>query len=127
LILSYFGIIIDIVLNNKYNKNILEAVTQGSEVGGYPSKFLSLLKTILFCCLINNSFANDFLDKALDEIDSFNKYSPITITRDRNTPETYQEAMIRIEKERAEIDDVRRNKAEVRDGRYYVDKQWISK
>lgn len=113
------------MLNNKYNKNTLEAVTQGSEVGGCPSKFLSLLKTTLLLLLTNSSFANDFLNKALDEIDGFNKYSPITISCDRNTPETSQEAMIRIEKERAEIDDVKLNKAEVRDGRYWVDGRWV--
>jgi hypothetical protein len=41
------------MLNNSYNKNTLEAVTQGSKVGGYPSKFLSLLKTTLFIIFFN--------------------------------------------------------------------------
>ena len=42
------------MLNNRYNKNTLEAVTQGSEVGGHPSKILSLLKTTILLVIINN-------------------------------------------------------------------------
>ena len=42
------------MLNNSYYKNTLEAVTQGSEVGGYPSKILSLLKTTILIFIINN-------------------------------------------------------------------------
>jgi hypothetical protein len=41
------------VRNKKYNNYTLEAVTQGSEVGGHPSKILSLLKTTLFISLLN--------------------------------------------------------------------------
>jgi len=66
LILDYFRFIIDIVLNNNYNKNTLEAVTQGSEVGGNPSKILSLLKTTILLlslflsgCASTNSFSKD--------------------------------------------------------------------
>ena len=66
MILDYFRFIIDIVLNNRYNKNTLEAVTQGSEVGGNPSKILSLLKTTLLLlslfltgCASTNSFNAD--------------------------------------------------------------------
>lgn len=40
------------MLNNSYNKNTLEAVTQGSKVGGCPSRFLSLLKTTLFTIIV---------------------------------------------------------------------------
>jgi esterase/lipase superfamily enzyme len=49
------------VLNNSYYKNTLEAVTQGSEVGGYPSKILSLLKTTLFTIVvfINNVYSEE--------------------------------------------------------------------
>jgi hypothetical protein len=49
------------MLNNSYNKNTLEAVTQGSKVGGYPSRFLSLLKTTLFTIVvfINNVYSEE--------------------------------------------------------------------
>ena len=49
------------MLNNRYNKNTLEAVTQGSKVGGYPSRFLSLLKTTLFTIVvfINNVYSEE--------------------------------------------------------------------
>jgi hypothetical protein len=42
------------MLNNNYNKNTLEAVTQGSEVGGCPSKILCLLKTTILLIITNN-------------------------------------------------------------------------
>ena len=54
MILDYFKFIIDKVINNNYNKNTLEAVTQGSEVGGCPSKFLSLLKTTILLFIVNS-------------------------------------------------------------------------
>jgi hypothetical protein len=54
------------MLNNNYNNNTLEAVTQGSVVGGHPSKILSLLKTTLLLlslvltgCASTNSFNAD--------------------------------------------------------------------
>ena len=49
------------MLNNSYNKNTLEAVTQGSKVGGCPSRFLSLLKTTLFTIIvfINNVYSEE--------------------------------------------------------------------
>lgn len=55
------------MLNNNYNKDTLEAVTQGSKVGGYPSKILSLLKTTILLVIINNTgYCGDLsLDPAL--------------------------------------------------------------
>ena len=49
------------MLNTRYNKNTLEAVTQGSKVGGCPSRYLSLLKTTLFTIvvLINNVYSEE--------------------------------------------------------------------
>ena len=126
MILDYFRFIIDIVINNSYNNNTLEAVTQGSEVSGNPSKILSLLKTTLFIILSNNTFADDFLNKAFDEIDGFNNNSFIKINYNRNAPETSEEASIRLQREQSEINDVKLNKAEIADRRYYVDKRWVS-
>jgi hypothetical protein len=42
------------VTYSKYTTIVLEAVTQGSKVGGCPSKSLSLLKTTILLFLINN-------------------------------------------------------------------------
>ena len=114
------------MINNSYNNNTLEAVTQGSEVSGNPSKLLSLLKNTLFIILSNNTFADDFLNKAFDEIDGFNNNSFIKINYNRNAPETSEEAKARLEREQSEINDVKLNKAEIADRRYYVDKRWVS-
>jgi len=60
------------MLNNRYNKNTLEAVTQGSKVGGCPSRFLSLLKTTLFTIVvfINNVHSEDAKFYGLLDIDN---------------------------------------------------------
>ena len=60
------------MLNNRYNKNTLEAVTQGSKVGGYPSRFLSLLKTTLFTIVvfINNVYSEEVKFYGITDIDN---------------------------------------------------------
>ena len=119
------------MLNNNYNNNTLEAVTQGSRVGGYPSKILSLLKTTLFVIIVfvNNTYSED---KVMDEIfagfDKLNNSNYIIkISYYKDAPETADEASLRIEKEKIDMDDVRLNKEEVRNGKYWVDKRWIYK
>jgi hypothetical protein len=118
------------MLNTRYNKNTLEAVTQGSKVGGYPSRYLSLLKTTLFTIvvLINNVYSED---KVMNEIfagfDKINDHSFIKIIYNRTPPETADEASIRVENEKRDRDDVNLNKAEVRNGKYWVNKGWIYK
>ena len=117
------------MLNNNYNKDTLEAVTQGSKVGGYPSKILSLLKTTLFLTLIclNNSFSEDIVAEINIMVDKFNGESPIKmpfIPLNKGY-ESAEEVEIRIEKEKNERHDVYLNKCEVRDGRYWVDGRWI--
>jgi hypothetical protein len=110
------------MLNNNYNKDTLEAVTQGSKVGGYPSKILSLLKTTLFLFIIsiNISLSDDFVQMVFDG------YSMSFRTSYENSkPQTAYESEIRIEKEKVEANDVYLNKCEVRDGRYWVDGRWI--
>jgi hypothetical protein len=111
------------MLNNSYNKNTLEAVTQGSKVGGCPSKSLSLLKTTLFLFVIsiNISLSDDFVQMAFDG------YSMSFRTSYENSkPETAYESEIRIQKQKIEANDVALNKAEVRDGRYWIDGKWVS-
>lgn len=111
------------MLNNRYNKNTLEAVTQGSEVGGHPSKILSLLKTTIFLYIIsiNISLSDDFVQMAFDG------YSVSFRTSYENSkPETAYESEIRIQKQKIEANDVALNKAEVRDGRYWMDGKWVS-
>ncbi len=110
------------MLNNNYNKDTLEAVTQGSKVGGYPSKILSLLKTTLFLFIIsiNISLSDDFVQMVFDG------YSMSFRTSYENSkPQTAYESEIRIEKQKVEANDVYLNKCEVRDGRYWVDGRWI--
>jgi hypothetical protein len=62
------------MLNNSYNKNTLEAVTQGSKVGGCPSRFLSLLKTTLFTIVvfINNVYSEEVKFYGITDIDNVN-------------------------------------------------------
>jgi len=131
LILDYFRFIIDIVLNNSYNKNTLEAVTQGSVVGGYPSKILSLLKTTLFIIVVsvNNNYSQDnVMEQIFAGFDKINNNNDIIkISYYKDAPETADEASLRVEKETRDMDDVRLNKAEVRNGKYWVDKRWICK
>jgi len=117
------------MLNNSYNKNTLEAVTQGSKVGGYPSKFLSLLKTTLFIIAVslNNSYSEDKVMEQVfagfDKINNSNSFIKISYYKD--APETADEASSRVEKQKRDMDDVRLNKQEVRDGRYWVDGRWV--
>ena len=117
------------MLNNSYNKNTLEAVTQGSKVGGCPSKFLSLLKTTLFTIVVylNNSYSEDKemeqVFAGFDKINTNNSFIKISYYKD--APETADEASSRVEKEKRDMDDVRLNKQEVRDGRYWVDGRWV--
>jgi hypothetical protein len=104
-------------------------VTQGSEVGGYPSKILSLLKTTLFVIIlfINSSYSeNDAMNQIFAGFDIINNNSFVKIPYYKDAPETADEASSRIEKEKRDMDDVRLNKAEIADGRYYVNKQWVS-
>jgi len=117
------------MLNNSYNKNTLEAVTQGSKVGGCPSKFLSLLKTTLFTIVVylNNSYSQDKVMEQVfagfDKINTNNSFIKISYYKD--APETADEASSRVEKQKRDMDDVKLNKQEVRDGRYWVDGRWV--
>jgi len=111
------------VINNRYNKNVLEAVTQGSKVGGYPSKILSLLKTTLFLFILsaNILLSDDFIQMVFDGCDVSFKRS-----YDNSKPETAYDSDIRATKERTEANDVALNKAEVKDQRYWVNGEWVS-
>jgi hypothetical protein len=111
------------MLNDSYNKNTLEAVTQGSKVGGYPSKILSLLKTTLFLFILsaNILLSDDFIQMVFDGCDVSFKRS-----YDNSKPETAYDSDIRATKERTEANDVALNKAEVKDQRYWVNGEWVS-
>ena len=117
--------------NKFYNKNTLEAVTQG-KVNGDPARSLHpfrLAKTILFFILlyVNNVFCNDIMNEFHSSIDQFNKNGIIHIKYSRQAPETAKEAEVRYEREQDEIRDVAMNKAEIRDQRYWVNGGWICK
>ena len=117
------------MLNNSYNKNTLEAVTQGSVVGGYPSKILSLLKTTLFIIAVslNNTYSEDkIMEQIFAGFDKINNNNDIIgISYYKDSPETADEAEARCEREKDEIRDIQINKAEIRDSRYCVDGRWV--
>jgi hypothetical protein len=112
---------------SKYTSIFLEAVTQGSKVGGYPSRVLfRSVKTILFITLIslNNSFGDDLIAEIDIIVDKFNGESPVKMILSRGY-ESAQDSEIRIKREQEESMAVALNKAEVRDGRYWVDGRWV--
>jgi hypothetical protein len=126
------------MINNNYNKNSLEAVTQGSKVSGCPSKFLSLLKTtlLLLLVIVNITFAEDLACDVKMIVNKFNEEPPteISITTLNQTSnlksrsqgfESATEAEIRVLKQIEEAKDVALNKAEIREGRYWVDGRWV--
>ena len=124
------------MLNNNYNQDTLETVTQGSKVGGYPSKILSLLKTTLFVILVylNNTFAEDLACDVKILVNKFNEEPPteISIARPNDTSdfksqgfESATEAEIRVLKQIEEAKDVALNKAEIIEGKYWVDGRWV--
>jgi hypothetical protein len=118
------------VANKHYNKNTLEAVTQG-QVSGEPASMLDpfrLAKTTIFAILIciNNSFCDEVIDELHSAIDAFNKNPIISIPYSRAKPETAKEAEARCERENDEMRDVALNKAEVKDQRYWVNGEWVS-
>ena len=111
---------------SKYTNIVLEAVTQGSKVGGCPSKSLSLLKTTLFLFVIsiNISLSDDFVQFVEMAFDGYSM--SFRTSYENSKPETAYESEIRIEKQKIEANDVALNKAEVRDGRYWIDGKWVS-
>jgi hypothetical protein len=114
------------VTYSKYTSIVLEAVTQGSKVGGCPSKSLSLLKTTLFLFVIsiNISLSDDFVQFVEMAFDGYSM--SFRTSYENSKPETAYESEIRIEKQKIEANDVALNKAEVRDGRYWIDGKWVS-
>jgi hypothetical protein len=110
------------MINNSYNKNSLEAVTQGSNRLVVILRD-TLCKTTLFLLLTNNTFAQSFIDEIKTGIDHINEYN---VNYKNQRIESGEEASLRAEKEKTEMDDVKLNKAEVADSRYYVNKQWVS-
>ena len=127
------------MINNSYNKNSLEAVTQGSRVSGHPNRVsFHSVKTTLFLLLVlvGISFAEDFTCDVKMLVNKFDGESPaeISITRLSETSnlksrsqgfESATEAEIRVLKQIEEAKDVALNKAEIREGKYWVDGRWV--
>jgi hypothetical protein len=127
------------MVNNSYNKNSLEAVTQGSRVGGYPNRVsFHSVKTTLFLLLVlvGISFAEDFTCDVKMLVNKFDGESPaeISITRLSETSnlksrsqgfESATEAEVRVSKQIEEAKDVALNKAEIREGKYWIDGRWV--
>lgn len=70
--------------NKNYNNNTLEAVTQGSVVGGDPSKILSLLKTtlLLLSLFLGGCASTDSFVKLGEPENSFSADSKFAISKD---------------------------------------------
>jgi len=70
--------------NNNYNNNTLEAVTQGSEVSGNPSRILSLLKTtlLLLSLFLSGCASTDSFVQMGQPDNSFNADSKFAIPKD---------------------------------------------
>jgi hypothetical protein len=70
--------------NNNYNNNTLEAVTQGSVVGGNPSKIISLLKTtlLLLSLFLTGCASTDSFVKLGEPQNSFSADSKFAISKD---------------------------------------------
>jgi len=127
------------MINNNYNKNSLEAVTQGSGVSGHPCRVLFLpMKTTLFLLLVllNITFAEDLTCDVKIIVNKFNEEPPteISITRLNHTSnlksksqglESATEAEIRGLKQMEEDKDIALNKAEIREGKYWIDGRWV--
>ena len=114
---------------SKYTTIVLEAVTQGSKVGGCPSKSLSLLKTTLFIIAVslNNTYSEDkVMEQIFAGFDKINNNNDIIrISYYKDSPETADEAEARCEREKDKTRDIQINKAEIRDRRYWVDGRWV--
>ena len=127
------------MINNNYNKNSLEAVTQGSGVSGNPCRVLFLpMKTTLFLLLVllNISFGEDLACDVKMIVNKFNEEPPaeISIARLKQTSnlksrsqgyESATEAELRVLKQIEEAKDVALNKAEIREGKYWIDGRWV--
>jgi hypothetical protein len=120
------------MLNNSYNKNSLEAVTQGSKVGGNPAGISFYpIKTTLFLIffLFNISFADDLICEVKLLVDKFNEESPIqiSVTEFSKGYEGVEDSELRAEKERYDREAVALNKKEVQNGAYWIDGGWVHK
>lgn len=108
--------------NKLYNKDILEAVTQG-EVCGKPTRSYDpfrLVKTtfIILIVSINWGLSNEIFNEFFNELKVSYEYS---------RPEGVKEREIRLEREDDIARDLALNKKEVQDGRYWVNGQWYYK
>jgi hypothetical protein len=110
---------------SKYTTIVLEAVTQGSKVSGCPSKFLSLLKTtlLLLLVIVNVSVADEIEEEYLAFVQKFNEVSPIKLR-----PQEFESALdveARVIKQTDEVKDLALNKAEITEGKYWIDGRWL--
>jgi len=116
--------------NKHYNKDILEAVTQGL-VGGEPARSLDpfrLAKTTLFLILLTlNSYSQEFFDTLNETIGLVNKATKIIDNYNQSGYESANEAEARYQSEIEDRKAVALNKSEIKDQRYWVDKRWICK
>lgn len=92
-------------------------------VYGDPVRLLdpfSLIKTILFISLIalNNAICEELQNKIVSSIEQFKPISEY---------ETAKESEAREMRQKWEAEDVKLNKEEIRDGKYWVNGEWIER
>ena len=110
---------------SKYTTIVLEAVTHGSKVRGCPSKFLSLLKTtlLLLLVLVNVSIADEIEEEYIAFVQKFNEVSPVKLRPQEF--ESAPDAEARVIKKIEEAKDLALNKAEIAEGKYWIDGRWL--
>lgn len=83
-------------------------------------------KLIVLVAITCNSYANDFINELHSGFDKFNENPIIKIDYTRQAPESQYEAEARLQNEAEDRKAVALNKAEIKDGRYWVNNQWVS-
>lgn len=83
-------------------------------------------KLILLAAITCNSYANDFINEIHAGFDKFNENPIIKIDYTKQAPESQYEAEARVQSEAEDRKAVALNKAEIKDGRYWVNNQWVS-
>jgi hypothetical protein len=81
---------------------------------------------ILLVAITYNSYGDDFINEIHSGFDKFNENPILKINYYKEAPESSREAEARAQSEAEDRKAVALNKAEVKDGRYWVNGEWIS-
>lgn len=83
-------------------------------------------KLILLVAITYNSYADDFINELHAGFDKFNENPIIKINYYKEAPESQYEAEARLQREAEDSKAIALNKAEVKDGRYWINNKWVS-